>query len=75
MSGLHPVDEANYVGKPNSHSTKKERKKSGMRRSPKLNAATTTDAFPLPFTDGILDAITGHEMYSFFDGFSGYNKI
>ena len=41
----------------------------------KLNTATVTDAFPLPFTDGILDAVAGHEVYSFLDGFSGYNQI
>jgi hypothetical protein len=39
----------------------------------KLNAATITDTFPLPFTDGLLDTVAGHEMYSFLDGFSGYN--
>ena len=41
----------------------------------KLNAATVTDTFPLPFTDGVLDAVTGHEVYSFLDEFSGYNQI
>ena len=41
----------------------------------KLNAATVTDAFPLPFTDGILDAVARHEIYSFLDGFSGYNQV
>jgi hypothetical protein len=41
----------------------------------KLNAATITDAFPLPFTDGVLDIVAGHEMYSLFDGFSRYNQI
>ena len=41
----------------------------------KLNAATVTDAFPLPFTDGVLDAKAGHEVYSFLVGFSGYNQI
>ena len=40
-----------------------------------LNAATMTDVFPLPFTDGILDAVAGHEIYSFLDGFSGYNQL
>ena len=35
----------------------------------KLNAATVTDAFPLPFTDGVLDAVAGHEVYSFLGGF------
>ena len=41
----------------------------------KLNAMIVTDAFPLPFTDGVLDAVAGHEVYSFLDGFSGYNQI
>ena len=41
----------------------------------KLNAITITDAFPLPFTDSILDAVAGHEVYSFLDGFSGYNQV
>ena len=41
----------------------------------KLNVATVTDAFPLPFTDGVLDAVAGHEVYSFLDGFNGYNQI
>ena len=37
----------------------------------KLNATTITYAFPLPFTDNILDAVAGHECYNFLDGFSG----
>ena len=41
----------------------------------KLNAATVTDAFPLPFIDGILDAVAGHEMYSFLGRFNGYNQV
>ena len=41
----------------------------------KLNAATVMDAFPLPFTDGVLDAVVGHEIYSFLDGFRRYNQI
>ena len=41
----------------------------------KLNAVTITDPFPLPFTDAVLDAVAGHEMYSFLDGFSGYNQV
>ena len=31
----------------------------------KLNVATVTDVFPLPFTDGVLDVVVGHEIYSF----------
>ena len=40
-----------------------------------LNAVTLKDYFPLPFTDSILDAVAGHECYSFLDGFSGYNQV
>ena len=31
----------------------------------KLNATIVIDAFPLPFIDGVLDAVAGHEIYSF----------
>ena len=41
----------------------------------KLNVATTTDAFPLPFKDGVLDVVVGHEIYSFLDGLRDYNQI
>ena len=41
----------------------------------KLNTATETDPFPLPFQDTLLDAVAGHQMYNFLDGFSGYNQI
>ena len=41
----------------------------------KLNAVTVTYAFPLPFTDSVLDTVDGHECYNFLDGFSGYNQI
>ena len=41
----------------------------------KLNESTINDAFPLPFTDGVLDTIARHEMYTFLDGFNGYNQI
>ena len=39
----------------------------------KLNVATVTDVFPLPFMNGVRDAVAGREEYSFLDGFSGYN--
>ena len=41
----------------------------------KLNVITITDSFPLPFTDSVLDAVVGNEMYCFLDGFSGYNQV
>ncbi|MCO5553373.1 hypothetical protein L7F22_006894 [Adiantum nelumboides] len=40
-----------------------------------LNAQTIKDPFPLPFTDMMLDEIARHEMYSFMDGYSGYNQL
>ena len=35
----------------------------------KLNLATVTDAFPLPFTNGVLDAVASH-VYRFLEGFA-----
>lgn len=41
----------------------------------KLNGATKKDHHPLPFTYPILDHVARHEMYSFLNGFSGYNQV
>ena len=41
----------------------------------KLNVFTITDTFPLPFTDSVLDAVAGHEIYNFLDRFNGYNQV
>ena len=27
------------------------------------------------FSDGVLDSVAGHEIYSFLDGFSAYNQV
>ena len=40
-----------------------------------LNKACPKDAFLLPIPDILLDNVVGHEMFSFMDGFSGYNQI
>ncbi|XP_030940238.1 uncharacterized protein LOC115965196 [Quercus lobata] len=40
-----------------------------------LNNACPKDDFPLPITEVMVDAITGHEALSFMDGSSGYNQI
>lgn len=40
-----------------------------------LNAVTIKDPFLIPFTDTILEEVVRHEIYSFMDGFSGYNQI
>ncbi len=41
----------------------------------KLNKNTQKDHFPLPFINNILDEVAGHEMYTFMDGYSGYNQV
>jgi len=40
-----------------------------------LNRAYPKDEFPLPSIDSLIDATAGHEMYSFMDGYVGYNQI
>jgi hypothetical protein len=40
-----------------------------------LNKAYPKDEFPLPSMDVLIDSAAGHEMFSFMDGFSGYNQI
>ena len=40
-----------------------------------LNKACPKDDFPLPNLDMLLDTTANHEMFSFMDGFSGYNQI
>ena len=40
-----------------------------------LNKACPKDEFPLPNMDMLIDSAVGHAMFSFMDGFSGYNQI
>ncbi|KAG9458899.1 hypothetical protein H6P81_003407 [Aristolochia fimbriata] len=40
-----------------------------------MNKAYPKDDFPLPITELMVDATTGHEALSFMDGLSGYNQI
>ena len=40
-----------------------------------LNLACPKDNFPTLFIDQIIDACAGHEVFSFMDGFFGYNQI
>ena len=40
-----------------------------------LNKACPKDEFALPNTDMLIDSVAGHAMFSFIDGFNGYNQI
>ena len=40
-----------------------------------LNKAIKKYHFPLPFIDQVLDGLVGNKLFSFLDGFSGYNQI
>ncbi|KAH9297058.1 hypothetical protein KI387_028740, partial [Taxus chinensis] len=40
-----------------------------------MNQASLKDNYPLPMMDQILQAVTGSEMLSMLDGFSGYNQV
>ena len=59
------------MAKPNRCSTQKNGKIRACVDYRKLNAVTITNTFPLQFTD----AVVGHEMYNFLDGFIGYNQV
>lgn len=41
----------------------------------RLNAATILDLFLLSFTDSLLDEVARKEIYTFLDGFNGYNQV
>jgi hypothetical protein len=40
-----------------------------------LNKACPKDDFPIPISEILVDATMGHEIFSFMDGYSGYNQI
>ena len=78
MSSNHTLDnslEYSWTTKPLQQTTTENGKIRVCVDYRKPNAATVTDAFPLPFTDGILDAMADHKIYSFLDGFNGYNQV
>ena len=41
----------------------------------KLNIVTRKDHFPLPFSDQVLERVSGHPFYCFLDGYSEYFQI
>ena len=40
-----------------------------------LNKACPKDEFPLPNIDFLVDSVAGRFIFSFVDGYSGYNQI
>jgi hypothetical protein len=40
-----------------------------------LNKACPKDDFPIPILEILIDSTMGCEIFSFIDGFSGYNQI
>ncbi|XP_059663711.1 uncharacterized protein LOC132309416 [Cornus florida] len=40
-----------------------------------LNTTTPKEEYPIPIADQLVDAVAKHEILSFMDGHSGYNKI
>ncbi|KAH9319949.1 hypothetical protein KI387_021718, partial [Taxus chinensis] len=40
-----------------------------------LNQASLKDNYPLPMMDQVLQVVSGSEMLSMLDGFSGYNQV
>ena len=40
-----------------------------------LNKAYPKDELPLPNVDMLIDSVAGYAIFSFMDGFSGYNRI
>ncbi len=41
----------------------------------KFNVTTKKDAYPLRFSDHVINIVHGHEVYTLLDGFSGYHQI
>jgi hypothetical protein len=40
-----------------------------------LNRATPKDEYPMPIADFLVNAASGHRIFSFLDGNAGYNQI
>jgi hypothetical protein len=40
----------------------------------KLNVTTKKDPCPLPFTNEVLNTLSGYQTYSLLDGYPGYHK-
>ena len=72
---IEPIEESEWV----SRMVVQDKKTRGEIRIcvdlRKLNDGSIHDPFPTPFTDEVLDNVGGQEVYSFTDGFLGYNQF
>ena len=71
---IYPVPLMKWVSNPVAVN-KKEGKIRVCTNFQDLNKACPKDNYPTPFIDQILDDCSGDEIFSFMDGFSGYNQI
>ena len=73
---IYPIDQLEWasqmVVQPKKHDPTKLRICVDFRE---LNKVTLIDPFQTPYAYEILNEVTGHECYSFTDGFSGYNQV
>ena len=71
---IYPISDSKWVS-PLVVVAKKNRKWRICVDYRELNKTTQKDHFPLPFIDQLLDTLAGKKLFSFLDGFSGYNQI
>jgi len=73
---IYPIDQSEWkkpmVIQPKKHDLTKLRICFDFRE---LNKVTLTDPFLTPYADEVLNEVTGHECYSFIEGFSSYNQV
>uniref|UniRef100_A0A2N9JAJ4 RNase H type-1 domain-containing protein n=1 Tax=Fagus sylvatica TaxID=28930 RepID=A0A2N9JAJ4_FAGSY len=75
MRNFHPEVKAQISQEVKKLLEEEERPDSGCVDFRDLNKACPKDEFPLPNMDLLIDSAAGHAMFSFMDGFSGYNQI
>ena len=74
-SWLYLVGEAGNVAKPDHGDAQEKWENSDICGLLEVECSHNNDVFSLPFTDIVLDALAGHEVYIFLDSFGGYNQI
>jgi hypothetical protein len=55
--------------------TKEKRQITHLCGLPKIEFTNQERSISITFLDSILDIVVGHEMYSFMDGYNGYNYV